>query len=146
MAEGLRFVACWVERVVVITFSICSVVPGCAWRFFVSTDCRTGAGDVFAKKIRPAWCTVDLKRCEWAWMKVLQNTKPSCVALLSSTSGEDDVVVLVFRHIGFVQSNRNHCGLLCYVCLQACSGTGFLSYRQPPPLSTDILEALRPCS
>ncbi|CAE7362529.1 unnamed protein product [Symbiodinium natans] len=27
--------------------------------------------------------------------------------------------------------------------LEACSGTGFLSYRQPPPLSTDILEALR---
>ena len=28
---------------------------------------------------------------------------------------------------------------------KACSGTGFLSYRQPPPLSTDILEALRSC-
>ena len=26
---------------------------------------------------------------------------------------------------------------------EACSGTGFLSYRQPPPLNKNILESLR---
>jgi len=40
-------------------------------------------------------------------------------------------------------SKAEEAGLMPGDRLEACSGTGFLSYRQPPPLSTDILEALR---
>ncbi|CAJ1357950.1 unnamed protein product [Effrenium voratum] len=40
-------------------------------------------------------------------------------------------------------SKAEEAGLMPGDDLEACSGTGFLSYRQPPPISLDVLESLQ---
>eukprot|EP00434_Breviolum_minutum_P000496 symbB.v1.2.000430.t1/scaffold32.1/size405148/3 len=55
-------------------------------------------------------------------------------------SAEDTEATVLCVPMG---SKAEEAGLMPGDRLEACSGTGFLSYRQPPPLNKNILESLR---
>lgn len=62
------------------------------------------------------------------------------VQVVGHKSAEDTEALVVAVPLG---SRAEEAGLMPGDRLEACSGTGFLSYRQPPPLNKNILESLR---
>jgi len=62
------------------------------------------------------------------------------VQVVGRKSAEDTEATVICVPMG---SKAEEAGLMPGDRLEACSGTGFLSYRQPPPLNKNILESLR---
>lgn len=84
--------------------------------------------------------TFSLKNLIYTTEEELLNDMELGVQVVGHKSAEDTEALVVAVPLG---SRAEEAGLMPGDRLEACSGTGFLSYRQPPPLNKNILESLR---